>query len=111
MIQHTLQGAVDIVAVLDALTHANADAAAASIEKALRPGQPRVVLDLKQVALCDSRGLELILDLRDRCLRRGGALKLAGATHLCHDILRVTGLLDQIEYYPGVVEAAGSFAA
>ncbi len=110
MIEYTRQGAVDLIQLRDSLTYSNVDRVRTAIEQTIKPGQPRLVLDLREMALCDSQGLELILDLRDRCVKRGGMFKLAGASHLCQDILRVTGLLDQIEHYEDSVLAAGSFA-
>ena len=47
------------------------------LEARLERGQPLIVLDLQGVALIDSAGLELLLDVQEKCQRMGGALKLA----------------------------------
>ncbi|HCS52314.1 STAS domain-containing protein [Rubinisphaera sp.] len=110
MIRHTKQGAVDILSVEESMIYLHIDKMQLAVDQLLKAGQPRVVLNMKDVALCDSRGLEFILDLRDRCVKCGGMFKLAAASHLCLDILQITGVLDQIEHYENSVQAAGSFA-
>lgn len=110
MYKHTRQGAVEIIQGDEPL---NLDRIA-DIEKLLeaceQTGQPRIVFNLAYVPLIDSSGLELLLDLRDRCLKKGGAVKLAGPNHLCDEILRITGLIDKFEVYDDAVAAAGSFS-
>ncbi len=53
---------------------------------------------------------ETLLDYRDSCRRRGGALKLGRLNALCGDILRITGLAAQSEIYDDALAAVGSFA-
>lgn len=81
-----------------------------TVEACLSSGSGRVVFDLHEVSLIDSVGLEGLVNLQEQCLRRGGALKLAGLTHLCSDILHVTGIDDQIEIFADPVVAVGSFS-
>ena len=110
MFERSRQGAVDVVRGSDPL---NAD----HVEKVLRllsacstHGQPRVVLDLEQVPLIDSAGLEMLLDVQEDYQRRGGALKLACRNPLCREILTVTGVGKQFEIYSDVASAVGSFS-
>ncbi len=72
-------------------------------------GQPHVVLDLGQVPLIDSAGLEMLLDVQEEFQRRGGAMKLAAGQGLCREILGVTGVGAQFELYSEVTSAVGSF--
>eukprot|EP00913_Durusdinium_trenchii_P019517 g18347.t1 len=74
----------------------------------LESGSGRVVFDMREVSLIDSSGLEGLIDLQEQCLRKGGALKLAGPSNLCSDILHVTGIDEQIEIFPDPVTAAGA---
>jgi anti-anti-sigma factor len=67
-------------------------------------------MHLGGVQLIDSAGLELLLDVRDRCLRSGGALQLAAPNPLCRDILQATGLASQFAIFDTVTAAVGSFA-
>ena len=57
-----------------------------------RRRRPMLVVDLHEVPLVDSAGLETLVDLRERLESKGGAMKLAAVNPLCRDILRVTGV-------------------
>ena len=110
MYQHSKQGAVEVIQGDEPLTIdriAEVEELLATCEQA---GQPRIVFDLATVPLMDSSGLELLLDLRDRCLQKGGAVKLASPNHLCEEILQLTGLSEKFEIFDNSVAAAGSFA-
>ena len=103
-------GAVDIVTGDQPLTKSNADSLRHVLNECVESGQPRIVLDCQQVPLVDSKGLELLLDVRQSCARRGGQFQLAALSPLCRDILQVTGIISQFEIYSDSVVAAGSFA-
>ena len=68
-----------------------------------------VVLDMSDVPLMDSAGLDALLDISDAVLLKGGAVKLAALTQLCADVLRVTGVAGHFETYKEVKIAVGSF--
>jgi anti-anti-sigma factor len=104
------QGAVRVIAGDQALTVDSAPEAANLFEQALLQGQPRLVFDLHAIPLIDSAGLELLLDVCDRCTERGGALHLAGPTPLCQDILRATQVADRFTIFSDALSAVGSFA-
>lgn len=110
MFERKKWGAVDAVRGSDPLTLEHVKAVAGLLDECTREGQPRIVFDLERVPLIDSAGLELLLEFRDKCLERGGLLKLAGPNILCRDILAVTGVSDQLEVFPDAVTAVGSFA-
>jgi anti-anti-sigma factor len=76
----------------------------------LESGLPRMVFDLQAVPLINSEGLELLLDLRDRCLKRSGALQLASPNPLCRDILVATGVATQIAIFDDLSAAVGSYS-
>lgn len=104
------QGAVDVVQASDRLDAGYAGELRPLVDAAVSHGQPMLVIDLKDVPLIDSDGLEFLLDVRDLCLRRGGEFKLSGPGPLCQDILRVSGVDEDIEVVSNIVTAAGSFA-
>lgn len=110
MFEHYKQGAVDVVSGEGPLNHENVDAINEIAAPWLTRGQPRVVVDLERVPLLDSEGLEWLLDAQDTCMRRGGAIKIASANHLCHQILDVTGVSRRLEVFPDLTTAVGSFA-
>ena len=104
------QGAVDVVAGDDPLNTEFADSLSQVFDQCLQTGQPHIVLDLRNVSLIDSAGLELLLDVRDRCIGLGGLLQLAALNALCRDILQATGVASEFELFGSAIEAAGSFA-
>lgn len=110
MFRRKKQGALDVIEAAAPILRESCPDFLAVAETCLEEGTGQVVLDMSEVSLIDSAGLEALVDLQDRCLRHGGVLKLGGPTHLCEDILRVTGVDEQIELYPDVVTAMGSFA-
>ena len=110
MFTRSKQGAVDVISGTDPLNGEHIDEASQVVDECLSAGQPRIVFDLRQVPLIDSAGLELLLNVHDRCIERGGLLQLAAANTLCRDILEVTGVVSEFELFSDAVEAAGSFA-
>jgi anti-anti-sigma factor len=104
------QGAVHVISGDLPLTADQLRSFEPAAESCLSTCPPRVVLNMEGVPLLDSSGLERLLDLRDRCLQRGGVLRLAAPNRLCRDILSITGLDEQIEIFPTVVGATGSFS-
>ncbi len=110
MWEKTRQGAVDIVSGSESLTIENAAGLRRLFEDCITAGQPKLVFDCCQVPLIDSAGLELLLDMRDACQRRGGQFQLAGVNALVADILQASGLVCLFEIHGDAVAAAGSFA-
>ena len=110
MFDRSKQGAVDVVVPRDPLNQESANEMGPVLDEILSTGQPRIVLDLARTPFMDSLGLEWLLELHERSRKRGGAVKLAGPTPLCQDILRVTGLDAQFEVFDDMLAAVGSFA-
>ena len=104
------QGSVKVIRGDAPLSGDNSAAAAAACAPHSKSGQPKLVFDLTSVPLIDSQGLELLLDLRDQCAARGGALVLARPNALVTEILSATGVLQGIAVFDDAVSAAGSFA-
>ena len=110
MWEKTRHGAIDIVCGDKPLITDNIGSLRRILEECVQDGQPRLVLDFRQVSLIDSAGIELLLDVRDACARRAGCIQLAALNPLCMDILRVTGAANHFEIYGDSVAAAGSFS-
>jgi hypothetical protein len=51
----------------------------------------------------------MLLDVQEVFQRRGGALKLAVESNLCHEILQVTGVGSRFEIFPQTAAAVGIF--
>ncbi|TWU29460.1 STAS domain-containing protein [Bythopirellula polymerisocia] len=103
------QGAVEVIVPNVPLTGEHADELRETIEHCSSNGLPMVVLNLHDVPLIDSDGLESLLDIRDTVRERGGSVKLASLTPLSQDILRITGVAEHFEVFPDDKAAVRSF--
>lgn len=110
MFEITKRGAVHVLTGSQPLTAANINPIKQLCAPCLENGQPRLVLDLVEVPLMDSAGLELLLDLRDSCQKRGGALQICSPNALCRDILVATGLTAQFAIFDDQAAAVGSYS-
>jgi anti-anti-sigma factor len=104
------QGAVSVVRPQGPLTEAQCAGFVEAALNKLGQGRPMVVIDLHEVPLLDSAGLEALVDVREKIEARGGAVKLAAVNALCSDILRVTGVGQKFEQYSHVKSAVARFA-
>ncbi len=109
MFEHERQGAIHVIRGDAPLNVKFVGEVGRLLDGCLGDGLPRLVFDLKKVPLIDSAGLELLLDYRDKCRRSGGDLKLATPNRLCEDILFLTGVEQDMEVFPEVLRAVGSF--
>ena len=109
MFQQKCQGAVDVISGGDRVAGQEVAELASVLEKQLERGQPQIVLDLQGVAVIDSGGLELLLDVQEKCQRMGGALKLAGMGAVCREVLKATGVASRFEIFRDSGGAVRSF--
>jgi len=110
MFERFRQGAVDVIRGKDSLTVEKIKQVSKLLDECVQRGQPRIVFDLEEVPLIDGAGLEMLLDVWDRCLKRGGVLKLSAPNPLCREILSITDVGPQFEIFGDTLSAAGSFA-
>ena len=109
MFEQTKQGAVDVIAGDVPVNVDSVDELSDVLDQCLGQGQPHVVLDMKDVALIDSVGLELLLSVSEAYQQRGGNLKLATPNPLCKEILYVTGVGNSFEMFDDTSAAVRSF--
>jgi len=57
-----------------------------------------VMVDVSNVVMVDSRGLEVLADATEQLIRSGKALKLIGADETLREILELTELASLFEY-------------
>ena len=69
-----------------------------------------IVLKMNDVSFLDSRGLELLLWVRDYCRQNKTQLRLAGLDENCEKILEITRLQDEFDRHAELAEAVKSFA-
>lgn len=110
MWERTRHGAVDIVIGSQPVDRDTVGPLRRIMEECVGSGQPRLVFDAAEVPLFDSAGIELLLDIREACLQRGGEFQLAALNPLCLDILNATGVAELFDIFDDSVVAAGSFA-
>jgi anti-anti-sigma factor len=110
MFEITKRGAVHVLSGNQPLTAAHVKDVADLCGDCFENGQPRLVFDLSGVPLMDSLGLELLLDLRDSCHKRGGAMQICSPNPLCRDILIATALTAQFAIFDDQAAAVGSYS-
>jgi anti-anti-sigma factor len=106
VVQH---GTVNVIAGKEAITEPNLPELNRHLDDCLKASPARVVLNLTEVPLFDSLGLEWLLTSAERCAERGGQLQIAAANPLCRDILGATGVEDRFEHFDDVRSAVRSF--
>ena len=109
MITREKQGAVDVLSLDQPLKADLAEELAAALGQSLSAGQPMAVIDMQRATMVDSAGLEVLADQQKLFEHRGGALKLASATPLVRDVLRITGVGERFEIFGETKTAVGSF--
>lgn len=73
MFERVTHGAVDVIQGDLPLNVENAEGLAGLLQLSLSSGQPYVVVDLENVPLIDSAGLELLLKFQEEFQQLGGA--------------------------------------
>ena len=101
-------GRATVVVPREAIVQAEVDDLRHALEQAATPGSGWVVVDLSEVPFIDSAGLELLCNVQQLCIDNRGRLKLAVASDICSEILRLTDLDGRFEAYDSVEEAARS---
>src|SRR5262245_11909647 len=110
MFETRRQGAIHILTGDEPISGATIGQLDSQLLACFSQGQPKVVVDLERVALIDSAGLEWLVDAAEKCFQRGGQVQIAAPSALCNDILRITGVSEQIEVFDDVTSAVRSFA-
>ncbi len=103
------QGAVEVIVPNVPLKGDYVGELLETVHHCLADGLPMLVINLHDVPLLDSDGLESLLDVRDVVQKRGGTVRLASLTPLAQDILRVTGVARHFEIFPDEKAAVRSF--
>jgi anti-anti-sigma factor len=73
--------------------------------------RPRIVLDLSGVAMCDSSGLNLMVQTHRLAVRRGGWVRLVAPRPSVRRVLEATNLTRVLPTYDTVDAAAGHESA
>lgn len=103
-------GDVTVVALQGELDADFADLLQNAVTDVVAKGRAGIVLDMRAVGFVDSRGLELLLWIRQYCSENKTQLRLAGLDEHCTKILEVTRLDREFDRYTELAEAVKSFA-
>ena len=106
----TTFGAIDVIKAPSTLSGSDCDQCASAIRASVERHRVRIVLDISGTALIDSKGLEMLLECNETCLKRGGELVVAGPTPLCAEIFDITGIEQELNCHKDLRSALGSFA-
>jgi anti-sigma B factor antagonist len=79
-----------------------------ALSPALEAEPPCVVLDLSDLEFINSMGLGVLVEFRQELTRRGGQMRLAGATEAIAEMLRRTRLVELFPPYSDCDQALES---
>lgn len=71
-----------------------APAVADAVSEALDGGASNIVVDAAALRFCDSSGIQVFVQARERLVSAGGTLTIEGVHGSVEKVLSVTGLLD-----------------
>jgi anti-anti-sigma factor len=103
------QGAVTVVKPQGALLEADAEQVKATLLQTASANLGRVVLDMEAIPFVDSRGLEIMVEVSEELSEGGQVLKLCGSNKTVREVLEITELAPQFEYFEDANSAARSF--
>ncbi len=69
----------------------------------------QVVLDIDALEVVDSRGLEALLEAKDRLAQRGGDLRITTTNNVNRTLLRITRLDEQLAVFDSLIDAVKSY--
>lgn len=75
----------------------------------LRENGKKIIFDLKGVTMLDSTGVGILVACKGKIAKEGGELRIAGATGIVQDVLRMTSVDKLVKVFPTVNEAAAGF--
>ena len=108
-IQEQKQGAVTVLKPMGALVAAEAEMAKNRLQEALTKSLGRVVLDASAIPFLDSAGLEVLVDVTEKLLESGRALKVCGANETLREVFELTGWADAFEHFADVNSGVRSY--
>jgi anti-sigma B factor antagonist len=93
-IESSTEGATASVSLAGELDVHTAPQVAEVLDGALDGGVTEVTIDVAQLRFCDSSGIQVLVQARERALAAQGSVTLTGVHGTVEKVLSVTGLLD-----------------
>ena len=75
----------------------------------LRASVRKIIFDLKGVNMLDSTGVGILVVCKGKMTQEGGELRIAGATGIVEEVLRMTSVNKLMQVFPSVQEAVAGF--
>ena len=79
------------------------------VTELLREKTKKIIFDLKGITMVDSTGVGILFVCQGRIKKEGGELRIAGATGLLAEELKMTSVNKLVHLFPTVAEAASGF--
>lgn len=108
-IDHQTFGTVDVCMPIGALVDEDAERAKDHLLARAEGPNPRFVLGMEEVPYMDSLALETLLSVAEMLQARGMRLKLVGVSTTCREIISITGLSNNFQFFETVEDAVRSF--
>lgn len=102
-------GAVTVVRPDGPIIGDDADRFKTEVLGAIHENLGRVIIDASCLTYVDSRGLEVLLEATEYLAHSGQTLKLCALNKTVRQVLELTGLSSQFEYYDDTNTAIRSF--
>ena len=109
IIQTQQSGAVTVIKPAGPVVQGDAEQLGNELLEAQKEHLGRIVLDVSGVPFLDSSGLEALVDVATEMSHSGQWLKLCSVNQTVRQILELTGLSLQFEYFEDANSAARSF--
>lgn len=108
-VRTTQLGVAVYLAPDSAIVEEGVDDLSRAVHEGVGHGMTNVVLDMKNVPVVDSAGLEFLLDLSQRLREEGGSLRIANVRPICKDIFAITEVDQVVPVYEDLDGAGRSF--
>ena len=108
-LSETQHGAVLVLRPEGPLVQEYSEALRGRALAAAGPMLGRLAVDMAEAKYVDSAGLEAMLDIAEHLAGCGQTLRLAGTAETVREVLEITGLSQQFEYYDDTTAAVRSF--
>ena len=79
------------------------------LAEVLREKGKKIIFDLKGITMLDSTGVGILVVCQGKVTREGGELRIAGATGIVDEVLKMTSVNKLVHLFPTVSEAAAEF--
>jgi anti-sigma B factor antagonist len=103
------QGAVTVIKPQGPLVGTDAEQFMGETLGALESSFGRLVVDASGVPFCDSRGLEVLVEISRAMNKSGQSLRMTGAVDVVRESMELTDIAHMFEYYQDVQTAVRSF--